>query len=70
MLHGWDDMPKIYLRHIDVFSEIERAKLRLQLNALGFYVLTVADGLDVYAVCERYYWEKEVLDFLEGSDIL
>jgi hypothetical protein len=63
-------MPKIYLRHIDVFSEIERAKLRLQLNALGFYVLTVADGLDVYAVCERYYWEKEVLDFLEGSDIL
>lgn len=47
-------------------SEPERYKLRLRLNALGFYALTVHEGLDVYVTYDRRYFEDKALDFLRN----
>ena len=46
-----DDMDqKVFVRRLWIDTYDEREKIRKMLNGLGFYVLTVPDGLEVNAI--------------------
>ncbi len=41
---------KVFVRRLWIENYYDREKIRLMLNGLGFYVLTVPDGLEVNAI--------------------
>ena len=41
---------KVFVRRLWIDNEDERTRIREMLNGLGFYVLTIVDGLEVNAI--------------------
>lgn len=53
---------KKLIRHLDITNTDERERVRERLNNAGFYVLTAAEGLDVYAIETRQTIEEKFIE--------